>query len=272
MIIMLLYENKYFVEKIEIRKNMLKDLTVSLKENKIKGKIDDVKKQLKPENLRIFQQTRQPGASSWLNVLPLSEHGFNLNKNEFRDALNIRYNRHVKGLPSHCPCGQKFNLVHAMNCKRGGFIIMRHNDIRDFEANLLAKVCNDVEIEPGLQPVTGEEFARGTIVGDESRLDIRARGFWRKGQNAFFDIRVINLNSESLIKTPVEKILIKQEREKKNNYNQRIMNAEHGTFTPLFFSIHGSTGPECSAYHANMADKIATKTSEQYANVLSLIR
>ena len=41
-----------------------------LKENKIKGKIDDVKKQLKPENLRIFQQTRQPAASSssWLNV------------------------------------------------------------------------------------------------------------------------------------------------------------------------------------------------------------
>ena len=31
MIIMLLYENKYFVEKIEIRKNILKDLTVSLK-------------------------------------------------------------------------------------------------------------------------------------------------------------------------------------------------------------------------------------------------
>ena len=30
MIIMLLLENKYFVEKIEIRKNMLKDLTVSL--------------------------------------------------------------------------------------------------------------------------------------------------------------------------------------------------------------------------------------------------
>ena len=31
MIIMLLYENKYFVEKIEIRKNMIKDLTVSLR-------------------------------------------------------------------------------------------------------------------------------------------------------------------------------------------------------------------------------------------------
>jgi len=107
---------------------------------------------------------------------------------------------------------------------------MRHNDIRDFEANLLAKVCNDVEIEPGLQPVTGEELARGAIVGDESRLDIRARGFWRKGQKAFFDIRVTNPNSDSLMKTPVEKILIKQEHEKKNSYNQRIMNVEHGTF------------------------------------------
>ena len=32
---MLLYENKYFVEKIDIRKNMLKDLTVSLSEKMI---------------------------------------------------------------------------------------------------------------------------------------------------------------------------------------------------------------------------------------------
>ena len=32
---MLLYENKYFVEKIEIRKNMLKDLTVSLMPDKL---------------------------------------------------------------------------------------------------------------------------------------------------------------------------------------------------------------------------------------------
>ena len=62
-----------------------------LKETKTKSKIDDVKQQLKPENLRIFQHTRQPGASSWLNVLPLSEHGSNLNKKEFQDALNIRY-------------------------------------------------------------------------------------------------------------------------------------------------------------------------------------
>ena len=51
-----------------------------------------------------------------------------------------------------------------MNCKRGGFIIMRHNDIRDFEANLLKRVRNDVEIEPPLQLLTHENLERGAII------------------------------------------------------------------------------------------------------------
>ena len=33
---------------------------------------------------------------------------------------------------------------------------MRHNGIRDLTANLLSEVCSDVQIEPDLQPLTGE--------------------------------------------------------------------------------------------------------------------
>ncbi len=40
---------------------------------------------------------------------------------------------------------------------------MRHNDIRDFTANLLGRVCNDVETEPMLQPRRGETMTRSTI-------------------------------------------------------------------------------------------------------------
>ena len=109
-------------------------------------------------------------------MLPLKEHGFNLNKQEFQDALALRYNQNVKNLPSKCPCGCEFDVNHAMSCKKGGFITIRHNNVRDFEANFLKKVCNDVEVEPKLIPVEN----------DESRLDIRARGFWRPGQSAFF--------------------------------------------------------------------------------------
>ena len=35
-----------------------------------------------------------------------------------------------------------------MNWKKGGFVIMRHNNVQDFEANLLKTTLNDVEIEP----------------------------------------------------------------------------------------------------------------------------
>ena len=43
-----------------------------------------------------------------------------------------------------------------MICRRGGFIIQRHNELRDLEAKLLNIVCNDVHIEPALQDVDGK--------------------------------------------------------------------------------------------------------------------
>ena len=56
-------------------------------------------------------------------------------------------------MPSKCPCGQKYNLNHAMNFKRSGFVDMRLSNVRDFEANLLIMIQNDVEIEPALQKI-----------------------------------------------------------------------------------------------------------------------
>ena len=35
-----------------------------------------------------------------------------------------------------------------MNCKKGGFVIMRHDNVQDFEANVLKTTLNDAEIEP----------------------------------------------------------------------------------------------------------------------------
>ena len=125
---------------------------------------------------------------------------------------------------------------------------MRHNNIRDFEDNLLGKIHNDVETEPELQPVTTEQF-RG-FRNDQSRPDIRARGVWRNVQNAYFDVRVTNVNSESQKHLQVKTILVKHEPEKKRNYNNRIMNVEHGTFTALVFSVLGAESPETSTFQS----------------------
>ena len=117
-----------------------------------KEKTERIIKQLPWRTHQAIEQTQQKGASSWLACVPLEEHGFTLTKSEFRDTLVLRYNRTIKDLPTSCSCSQKFDVNHELTCKRGDFIIMRHDTLRDFEANLLKHVCNDVEVEPRLQP------------------------------------------------------------------------------------------------------------------------
>ena len=65
-----------------------------------------------------------------------------------------------------------------MICQRGGLVIQRHNEILDLQAELLDMVCYDVQVEPVLQPITGEELARGTNQAPDARLDVHCRGFW----------------------------------------------------------------------------------------------
>ena len=76
-----------------------------------------------------------------------------------------------------------------MMCQRGGFIIQRHNELRDLELEMLRMVCYDVEVEPVLQEVTGETLNHGANKGPDARLDIHARGFWERQRSAFFDVR-----------------------------------------------------------------------------------
>ena len=120
------------------------------REEKLKIKAAAIEQFLSPAELRAVSDAKNPGASNWLSAVPLEEYNFVLNKKEFRDAMNLRYGKDLKGLPSKCPCGQSFNMTHALNCKTGGFITIRHNRVRDFEAQLLTEMCSDVEIEPPL--------------------------------------------------------------------------------------------------------------------------
>ena len=46
----------------------------------------------------------------------------------------------LRNLPSHCVCGKTFSIDHALSCPKGGFISLRHNELRDFTAKVLAAV------------------------------------------------------------------------------------------------------------------------------------
>ena len=61
-----------------------------------------------------------------------------------------------------------------MICKGGVFVIRRHDELRDHEADLLSmvtQVCNDVEVEPVLQDITEEKLMRGSNRAQDARLD-----------------------------------------------------------------------------------------------------
>ena len=50
------------------------------------------------------------------------------------------------------------------------------------------------------------------------------------------------------------------------------MNVEQGTFTSLVFTVFEEMGQENGKYHKHLADKIATKSQDEYSKVANYMR
>ena len=69
-------------------------------------------------------------------------------------------------VPTTCPCGNNFDIQHNMSCKKGGFMSLRHNNLRDLTSK-------DTEIEPKLKPLFGDELqGRTSNTSNKARVDI----------------------------------------------------------------------------------------------------
>ena len=243
------------------------------KANLLKEKITALDQTLPQELLQFTTRARDKGAGYWLSALPLENQGFNLSKGEFRDGIKLRYNLSISDIPTYCVCGARFNTVHALSCKKGGFVSQRHDNIRDMFTILLDKCCTNVQSEPHLTDLQGESFSNRTAnTSSGARLDIKARNFWRQGQDAYFDIRVTHVNALSHKDLTTKTVFKNQENEKKRQYNQRVMDVEQGTFTPLIIGTNGGMGAECDMFIKNLADRLSIKQSEEYAKIVTWIR
>ena len=103
---------------------------------------------------------------------------------------------------------------------------------------------------------------RNANTSTEARLDIKASGFWQWSQTAFFDIRVTHVNSSSQNQKPTAQIFREHEMAKKREYNQRVIDVEHGAFTPLVFGTNGGMGTECQMFVKQLSTTLAEKTGE----------
>ena len=60
--------------------------------------------------------------------------------------------------------------------------------------------------------------------------------------------------------------------EKRRQYQERILNVDGRTFTPLVFSAMEGAGPAASTFLKRLADEVATKKSTTYAQALGWLR
>jgi len=59
-----------------------------------------------PESQQLIKGAMDKGASSWLLALPIKVTKYALHKQEFTDAVCMRYGWKMKGIPTHCACGE----------------------------------------------------------------------------------------------------------------------------------------------------------------------
>lgn len=214
------------------------------------------------------------GVSSWLTIQPTYDSKSILSKQDFGDALAIRYGLPLTGLPASCVCGSDLTIDHALVCPCGGYPAARHDEIRDVIADVLQEVNTDVEIEPRLLPLTGENLPGRTCNrAPDARLDIRARGFWTRQQDAFFDVRVTHPKASMLACSEVQQQLLNNEREKKRQYGTRVAQIDRGSFTPLVFATNGQCAPECSTFLKSLVGELVNKNQDLcYSRVMQHLR
>ena len=121
--------------------------------------------------------------------------------------MRLRYGMVPHNLCSHCDrCVQAFNVEHALNCKKGGLVGIRHDDVRDEAGAVAAEALSKgrVSYEPFINyskdssasaPLAAP--AHGTADEKaEARGDVLVHGLWKTGTACVLDVAIVNTDSK----------------------------------------------------------------------------
>ena len=269
----LIYRQETSLKKLD--KVKIKGRVVSLKlakELRLKNELAEIKSEVDESTKESLQLVQEHGSGAWLTSLPIQQLGYAYSKVDFRDSLYLRYGWDITNTPRFCDCGAKNDHNHILNCKRGGYVNYRHNNVRDSVAEYLRLVTSDVKIEPLLTPIESPSFQQKGNNADKARLDISARGVWSTFEKTFFDVRIFNAKSLSYRSKTLPQLYSQHEKEKKSQYMNHVLQLEKGSFVPLVFTTTGGMAPEAKRFIKRLAAMISAKTKEDYSQVISNIR
>ena len=135
--------------------------------------------------------------------------------------------------PANCDgCGAATSLEHALDCKKGGLVTQRHNEVRDVIGDLASHVYKEVVKEPIVQEANDAEGVPSLIA------DLNIRGVWQPQTVALFDVRVTDTDAQSHSQRVVTTVLSSAEEEKKKKYSEAAA-LRRASFTPLVVSVDG---------------------------------
>ena len=97
-------------------------------------------------------------------------------------------------------------------------------------------------------------------------------GVWAPMEKTFLDIRVMHPNCPTYINKEISQVYKTHEREKKRAYNERVIQVEKGSFTPVVFSTFGGMGQEAERFHKRLAQLISLKRNEEYSHIVNYVR
>ena len=121
--------------------------------------------------------------------------------------------------------------------------------------------------------VPQEDISTVRLLTNMKMLDWTARGFWCcSGQKALFEVRVYNPIASRYRNKPLSKCYTINENENKNQYNDRVLQVVHGSFTRLVMTPNGGFGGECARFYSKLVERIAEKRKQPYTIISSLIK
>jgi hypothetical protein len=142
-------------------------------------------------------------------------------------------------------CAQKFSVCHTLECKTGGLVISRHNEIRDELVDLASRAFTPsaVRDEPKIYPCRPAVELRTTdqqpVIRNlrkhqgEERGDVLIRGLWQKVTDAIIDVRITDLDAKTDIYRSPMKVLAQHERAKKRKYLEGCLDPQRRPLTVL---------------------------------------
>ena len=124
------------------------------KEEEQEAQLESILSKLDANTVRTIERGKSCGC--WLSASPTAVNGLELSAQEFRDNLHIRHGRQPTNMQPECDgCGAHFTLQHALECKKGGLIHVRHDEVKAELTELcsLALRPSSVRDEPLINPV-----------------------------------------------------------------------------------------------------------------------